>query len=202
LRNNRPMLKNRWVRRILFGLAAVYLLLLIPEPQRSAPVGAGKKPFTWNRDAFWSQLERQFTEARAAGCPQLTDSIKARFVQIERLLTALRDQPFAPDAPEFDRVETNLFETAPLVAACPEFLIQYSSLANQARTVTKHQSQHWDLQLAPVRERLYRMLFGIRFALEEVLLQAPDNMASLDPGGDEVPSQTPAVRTHGLTLHS
>ena len=37
----------------LVALSALYLVLLIPERKPPAPVGAGRRPFSWNRDAFW-----------------------------------------------------------------------------------------------------------------------------------------------------
>ena len=37
----------------------MYLALLIPERKPPAPVGAGRRPFSWNRDAFWSSLEQK-----------------------------------------------------------------------------------------------------------------------------------------------
>src|SRR5438309_1206890 len=104
------MLKNRWVRRIFFGLATVYILLLIPERERSTPAGAGRTPFTWNRDSFWSHLEHQFVEARAAGCEQLADRIRIRLAEAGVLLTELADKPFPPEAPEFERLEADVFE--------------------------------------------------------------------------------------------
>src|SRR6266436_3779356 len=51
-------------------LALVYLVLLIPEPRGSDLPGAGKLPFVWKQDHFWSELETQFIQARAAVCPQ------------------------------------------------------------------------------------------------------------------------------------
>ena len=126
----------------LAGLTVLYLVLLIPEPRSPVPPGAGKSPFAWNRDAFWSGLERQFVEARSAGCDRLSERIRARSADANGFLTVLQGTNLPPDAKEFDRLETDIFELAPLVAACPEQLVEFTALAERARAAIKHQSEH------------------------------------------------------------
>jgi hypothetical protein len=64
------------------------------------------------------------------------------------------------------------------------------------------QSQQWDMNLPATRQRLYRLLYGGRAALEEVMLQAgPGRFPALLPGRDE-PSATPGRSLGGVTLHS
>src|SRR5262245_53752683 len=87
------------------GLAALYLILLIPDPTAPPPKGAGKKPFVWNRDAFWSQQERQFLEARSAGCESLAIKVKDPLAETQDLLAKLATTSLPPDAREFDLLE-------------------------------------------------------------------------------------------------
>ena len=92
--------------RVVVVVAALFLLLLIPERERPAPAGAGRTPFVWNQDALWTNLERQFLEARTAGCPTVADRITNRFADAESLVAEMGRTPFAPDAAQFDRLET------------------------------------------------------------------------------------------------
>src|SRR5262245_33518676 len=118
--------------RVVFGLAAVYLFLMIPDPAPKPVKGAGKKPFVWNRDAFWSQQEKQFLEARAAGCESLAAKIKGPLGETQELLAKLASTNLPPDAKEFDLLEARVFELAPFVAVCPEKLTNYVALAEEA----------------------------------------------------------------------
>ncbi len=97
-------------------LAAALVLLLIPEAASPVPEGAGRVPFVWDRDDLWRGLEGRFVAARKAGCPALTGEIDAGFAVLDAGIAALRAAPPAPNAPEFDALETELFALAPLVA--------------------------------------------------------------------------------------
>ena len=53
---------------ILFMLAILYLLLLIPSKALDEPQLANKQPFVWNQDSVWEALEREFIEAKEIDC--------------------------------------------------------------------------------------------------------------------------------------
>jgi len=184
-------------------LALLYLLLLIPEREPPAPSGAGRQPFAWNQNAYWSELERLFIQARNAGCETLTDRIDAAVSDSQRLLDDISAKPLPPEDAAFTTLENHLFQLAPLMAACPQRLPDYSALLTRTRAQAKHQSQHWEMNAPPTRQRLYRLLSGTRLALEEVMLQAP---AGVDLPQltlcDNEPSGTPAADLLGVTLHS
>jgi len=77
------------------------------------------------------------------------------------------------------------------MAACPEHIDEYEKLVSSMREAVKLQSRTWDVHDRTVRDRLYRLLYGGRTALEEVMLQAPrDSRPAMMPGTNE-PSQSP-----------
>jgi hypothetical protein len=158
-------------------------------------------PFAWNRQAFWSALEQEFVAARNSGHSAFTERIDTLFADSDRIIAAMDEKPIAPEAAAFDSLETNIFELAPLVAACSEYLTNYITLADRSRAVTKRQSEHWNFQSPAARERIYRMLYGTRMALEEVMLQADEGFPELTRLNAE-PSSTPSFETHGVRLHS
>ena len=103
----RRLLLSKIAWRTLVALAALYLVLLIPERKLPAPVGAGRRPFSWNRDAFWSSLERQFREDRVTGCEALAARIDAVGEPVRDALTTTVSRMF--------RLDENLFDFYKLV---------------------------------------------------------------------------------------
>jgi len=192
-------------RRILWWTAAAFVAYgILAIPQRIPPPTAGTEPqaFAWNQNERWQDLERQFREARAAGCQQLSGRIDERFAQGEELLARLRDEPLTPLAAVFDTVEDNVFRLAPMVAACHRYMEAYARLVTDTRSRVKRQSERWDMSSREAKDRLYRLLWGGRMALEEIMLQVhPDSVPALVRADDE-PSQTPFARVLDVTIHS
>ena len=196
-------LRTRWRRAAaacLLAAAALYGLLSIPEPLPPPAPGAGRQAFVWNRDAFWSELEAQFVRARAAGA--LAAPIRAALDRISGQLDGLAGTDLPPDAPVFDALEAAFFQLGPMVAASPEHLPEFVRAFGRMRGLVKRQSEHWPMAARATRDRLYRLLYGGRAAIEEAMLQAPrDRVVPLVAGTDE-PSATPAAAVQGVTLHS
>jgi hypothetical protein len=193
-----------------YGLLAVlvaYGLLLIPESD--APVAnavdqpAVHQPFMWKQDTFWRVLEARFLRARKAGCNAIRGHLDSLFVSAELQCAVLTDSVLQPKDRAFRNMEQTIFEMAPLVAACPERMKEYSHLAGRIRTAVKKQSWRWPMNDAAARVTLYRLLYGSRAAVEEVMLQMPEQAmaAQLLTGVDE-PSQTPWASMLGVNVHS
>jgi hypothetical protein len=187
------------------ALAAVLALcgaLLVPDPTLPVPVGAQQTPFVWNQDALWKKLEAAFFAARALPANKRTQLIRQGLTDLKREVDSLGMCACAPDNAVFDTLEERFFALSPLVAAGQEHRDEYLALAARLRAMVKKQSIGWDMTLAPVRHRLYRLLYGSRAAVEEVLLQAaPNSVPALLLGTDE-PSATPAAAMLGVTIHS
>ena len=89
-----------------------------------------------------------------------------------------------------------------MAAAEPKYLQRLNVYYNLMRKRVKESSQHWDMKDKAAREVLYRLLYGMRIATEEVLLHG--DSASFDPvlevsGG---PSSVPAANLFGIKVHS
>ena len=187
-------------------LAVVYLLLLIPERSgqeavlQSSPVT--KQAFAWNQDAYWKALEAKYAELRQTGCSNADVEVKDRFSDLEKLLARINEQELAYDSPEFGEMERRMFEVATLVSACNTGLAEYLQLSSALRAAVKQQSEHWDMKNDAVRITLYRLLYGSRGAVEEIMAQASaGSFPALLKGTDE-PSATPAADVRNVLLHS
>lgn len=145
-------------------MCLLYIVLLIPEPSPSIPPTAENHPFIWNRDAYWSQLEFRFKEARAAGCANLSSSITTGFSRVDSLLKHLQTDTFQPEAPVFSEMENALFALGTNLGACPERLPDFTRTFGAIRTAVKDQSSRWDINSKAARDCVYRLLYGGRTA--------------------------------------
>ncbi|MEI6154750.1 MAG: YiiX/YebB-like N1pC/P60 family cysteine hydrolase, partial [Deltaproteobacteria bacterium] len=190
-----------------FIIAAVMLflshgMLSIAAEDTPRKIGAGKTPFAWNQNEMWQALETRFRDARAAGCPGAASEIEQRLQEGNRQLTVMAGGQLEPADQIFDAVESNLFSLGPLMAACPGRIDEYIKLITSVRNALKKQSIKWDVSDRKVRDRLYRLLYGGRTALEEVMLQAPkDSFPAIVAGTNEL-SKTPSFQRPGGDLHS
>jgi len=184
------------------GILALYLLLLIPLPEPPAPQGAARKQFVWNQDARWIALEQQYAQARHRGCGDLAAAIDSSLASGAASLAHISSGQFQSEDSAFGQVEGAVFDLGPMVAVCYARLSEYLRFAARVRTVVKEQSFHWDMNSITARRRMYRLLYGGRAAVEEVLLQSPGEVVPSLTLGDDEPSQTPSTKVLGVTIHS
>ena len=198
------------MKRLLFGISAILILsygvLLIPEPrierEELLSLSPRQDPFAWNQDVFWTRLQEQYAHARAVGCERLNPTLRAFMKRLDGQLLALEGSSLAPSANEFAELEQSIFEGAPAVAACSLWLEAFIDRISASRRLVKKHSRLWDMQDPLTRRTLYRLLYGSRAALEEVLLQMPVlEVPTLIAGSDE-PSVTPWASILGVTIHS
>lgn len=195
--------KTRIISGLALIIAALYLvLLLIPESITPVPHGANKGSFIWNKDELWSSLEKRYLEADSVGCEKLLPRIGSFISSINQFLDEVASKPLALTDLRFDTLENYIFNLAPLIGACRVRMRDFTQLSNRLREVVKGQSQNWDMNSTEARHRIYRLLYGGRAALEEVMLQAPkDSLLGLILCSRE-PSQTPSSNVLGFTIHS
>ena len=187
-------------RRSILWLA-LGLLLLVPE-RPPAAAGAGLEPFVWDRDELWTSLEARFTEAREEGCDVLREEIVATLDAMNARVGALEATARAPGHADFVALEEELFDVGPLVAACPEHVPAMVEAYARMRNVVKEQSERWSARDRRARAQVYRLLYGGRMTVEEVLLQQPvGERPALVHGVDE-PSRTPGAELLGIEVHS
>ena len=181
-------------------LAAVALIAWPARLPDVADAPAGAQRFAWNRDSLWSALETSFARTRAEGC---TNEQTARLAtdSVDASLARLRAERITADAPTLDSLENAFFRLAPRAAACGALADNYVALQGRLREATKWQSMEWDLADRNVRDRLYRLLYGSRAAVEEVMLQHQDSVRTLFVGSP-VSSATPSAMSNGVELHS
>lgn len=192
-------------RRMLYAgavLVLIYLLLLIPTPEPDLPPLPEKQPFLWNQDAYWESLAAEFETLRHAPRDSVVRLAESGLQQLDSLVTSVATRAVAPGDSMLTTIERTLFELGPELAVVPDLLVANLPLFSRYRHEIKAQSRTWDMLQPKTRHQLYRLLYGCRAMIEEVLLQLPpDRVPSLIRGIDE-PSATPSAELLGVTIHS
>jgi hypothetical protein len=185
------------------ALLLVFFLLMIPGSSPDKPVRlAGEKPFAWNQDDLWKGLEKTFLEEAKAD-PVLRE---VQFVKLkgkaEAALAKTEGEWLPPEDSVFARLLYNFFAMAPVIAAGKEHTDWFLGYYTRVRNSIKLQSQRWDMNSKEARNTIYKVLYGMRAAVEEVLLQSQG--MSFEPAmfvKDER-SATPSAKIFGITVHS
>ena len=187
---------------LILSVVLLYLLLLIPLDNSRPTSDGSKTPFTWRRDSLWKSLELKFLSANAGGCDKIKFIIDSLLSNSEILLKEISFDTLNPSDKKFITLENNIFNIAPLIPACSQYFPEYINFYSNLRNVVKEKSRNWDLNSTESKNTLYRLLYGNRIAIEEIMLQLPDKqVASLIKGVDE-PSVTPSAEILGLNVHS
>jgi hypothetical protein len=186
----------------LVAVSALYGVLLIPLPAPQIETAGGGSSFIWDRDAYWADLEQGFAVARRSGCQSMAAQVESELSTLTDLIEELAAQEVSFDDPRLNTLEETLFGLAVSMAACPQRLHDYLSLTAAARAAVKTQSRHWEIGAEPVKQRLYRLLYGSRAAVEETMLQQPQDSYPALLSGDDLPSLAPAAKVHGVRIHS
>ena len=198
---------KKYAIRAAIIIVGIYLGLLVPDRQAPVqppdPAAPARQPFAWNEDAFWESLEARYRELRTTPCEDRRQAVASSVLRVQSLLRGIRNKKLDPAAPELVELERRMFEIAPLVGGCSRELPAYVQAREDLRIAVKKQSEHWDMRSDRARTTLYRLLYGVRSAIEEAMVQMPVAASSpaLVHGADE-PSRTPWEEVQGVKIHS
>lgn len=194
------------LKKILYGiagLAVIYLLLLIPDAKEAVPgTATGKRPFAWNRDEQWQQMEDLFKQAKQMDSVKLDSVIVSHEIIAENIFAFLREKKSATQDSGWIFIQNNFFVLASLIAVRQDKLPWFIDYYNGIRNLVKLQSQQWDMSDSSVRNAVYMLLYGMRAAVEEVLLQMDNSKISPAMMVKKENTVTPADSIFGIEVHS
>lgn len=197
---------KKFTKRVLYfiaSLAVLYLLLLIPDAKENEfKIETGKKPFAWNRDAQWKEMEELFRQARQMDTAKLDSTINIYKANAEQQFIALQNKNTSATDSAWLITENNFFKLASLVAVRQQQIPWIISHYNRLRNLVKQQSQQWDMNESSSRNTVYTLLYGLRAAVEEVLLQTRDLKFPAAMLVKDEKSFTPAASVFGIEVHS
>ena len=186
----------------LLVLAGLYLLLLIPIQNTNEPQKASEIPFVWDQDTLWASLETNFLKAKGMSSKTLDSIVQAMAFEADSILNANTGVTNQPKDGFYVSIEQRFFQIAPLIAAQQNKSDWHIRFYNQVRKKIKHDSRFWDMNSADARNTAYRILYGIRATVEEILLQSTtDQFVPTMFVADEA-SATASVDILGIQVHS
>ena len=187
---------------LISSILVLYLLLLIPLEHDIKTTEINKIPFSWNRDSLWKSLELKFISANAEGCDKIKFTVDSLIKDSELLLKEISANKLDPSDKKFTTLENNIFHIAPLIPICTQYFSDCINFYSNLRNGVKEQSRNWNLNATEAKNTLYRLLYGNRIAIEEIMLQLPEiQVSSLIKGIDE-PSSTLSANMLGVNIHS
>jgi len=184
-------------------LACLYLLLLIPDsPDKAKMVVAGQKPFAWNKDSLWDALENDFVKAKQLDSSTLDSTIHFLMLKAEGSFFYAQFAEAGETDSCLHAIENIFFELAPGIAVGKKRLAWYIDYYNRLRNFIKYRSRQWDMNKVAGRNSVYSLLYGMRAAVEEVLLQSDSVNFSPAMLVQQEKSVTPATKIFGIEVHS
>jgi Permuted papain-like amidase enzyme, YaeF/YiiX, C92 family len=191
------------ILRVFAFLAVVYFLLMIPDSNDNANIITSKeKPFSWNKDSLWLKLENDFKAAKTLSPLELDSSVQNLKDKAAASFSSAQKKGSTVTDLQLDSIENNFFALGALVAVKQQELSGYSSYYNEVRNFIKLQSQSWNVQDPAYRNKVYRLLYGMRAAVEEVLLQTDSLHFSPAMFVKDEKSVTPSAKIFGIEVHS
>jgi hypothetical protein len=189
--------------KVLLIVAGLYFLLLIPLPQNTSELQkASQSPFIWNQDALWENLEKTFLTAKAMPSEELDSLVLDMIVETDSILDSYEAETTRPEDDFYPLLENRFFRIAPLIAAQENKSDWHIRFYNRLRKKLKSDARSWDMNSAEARNLSYRILYGIRAAVEEILLQSRDDQFVSTMYVYDEPSATPSVEILGIKVHS
>ncbi|MEQ9264136.1 MAG: YiiX/YebB-like N1pC/P60 family cysteine hydrolase [Balneolaceae bacterium] len=187
---------------ILLLIVFTYGILLIPDTSSINIESEGNSyPFVWNQDERWDELENLFTRANTEDPAIIAQQVEEKEQLIEALLNSLSESEFQANDPRLGGLLDNFFEIAPLIAVQNNQEKKLTDIYNRARRMIKDQSVNWDIEDLSTRNYLYKVLYGMRATVEEVLLQSDQEIDPVLYVKEEV-SATPSTTILGIKVHS
>jgi hypothetical protein len=186
----------------LISSAVLYCLLLIPEKETNVVSVPADKPFTWNLNSLWKQLENNYVTAREESNAVIDSAIDKLFATQQALYNSLNGHHIIASDAILDSISSNYFQLAALVAARPLYREQLLNHYTLIRKEIKTQSCNWDVSDKQVRDALYKLLYGMRIATEEVLLQTDSIPFNPVVNVKDELSATASANLFGTKVHS
>ncbi len=187
---------------IILSIITLYLILLIPEPKPDIVDSVQPEPFEWKQDKYWDHLESLFIKALDENPEFINNTIELKLGEIDRFIERLQTKNVDVESAVFDSLENSIFELAPYLAVQPEQIKSFIEKCSRIRIIINKQSQDWNLNSRVVRDRIYRLLYGTRLAIEEIILQSAEIKIPTLVIVHEEPSAAPKSEMLGVTIHS
>ncbi|MBK8414983.1 MAG: hypothetical protein IPL22_11150 [Bacteroidetes bacterium] len=193
------MMKNLF--RILASIILLYLILMIPvSSENPIRLTTTEQPFEWGSDTLWSKLETDFENLHSN--PEnisLTNLVNYQN-QTDSLLQAVTKDEKGLLSPTADSLLISFFNYSILIPFQPSYTDSLIKRYKQIRIAIKEKQLLLPDDIV-TKKSIYKLLYGTRAAMEEIILQLPQKSDALliFESGNEVNS---GINVHGLQIKS
>lgn len=189
--------------KFLLLIIVIYLILLIPFPQNQVEIqNPSQDPFIWGQDKLWDQLEISFQNAKKIPSAELDSIVSHLSIETDNLFNENKDKLLKPEDTFYSSIEKRFFQIAPLIAAQKNKSDWHIRFYNKVRKKLKSDSRNWDMNKASSRNATYRILYGMRATVEEILIQSSDDDFVSTMFVSNEPSVVPFVNVLGIKVYS
>jgi hypothetical protein len=123
-------------------------------------------------------------------------------IETDQLMNGFEDKILKPEDALYLVLENKFYQIAPYIAAQENKSNWYISFYNRIRKKVKSDSRSWDMSTPIARNTTYRLLYGMRATVEEILLQSNQNQIVSTMFVENESSATPFVDILGIKVHS
>ncbi len=184
------------------GVVLLYVLLLIPDKEDSTITSTNATPFYWKKDSVWLALENNYASLKKMDSATKALHLHKSFEKVSKSFSLFKNSTSTFNAALIDTLVFDFFSLSSAVAVNTFYTDSLLQLYSAIRNEIKDQSVGWDYNNPNVEKSLYTSLYGLRTAVEEVLLQSNEpNFNAILPG-KWVASSTPFSNINGIQIHS
>jgi len=133
---------------------------------------------------------------------ELDAIIDKRKKEADRILLAYEESVRGPVDPIYGQLESSFFRIAPLIAASSAESDWHVMYYNRVRRKMKEDSYTWDMDASESRNTLYTVLYGMRAAVEEIMLQSDGAHIDSTIFVKDEPSAAPSTEILGIRVRS
>jgi Permuted papain-like amidase enzyme, YaeF/YiiX, C92 family len=187
--------------RILAAIILLYLILMIPfTSENPVRLTTTERPFEWGSDTLWSKLETDFEHLNANHDTNISTQLINYQNQTDSLIQLISNNGNALLSPAADSLLISFFNYSILIPIQPSFTDSLYARYKKIRVAVKEIQQLLPDDIHTKRS-IYKLLYGTRAAMEEIILQLPKKSDALMifDSGNEDPS---GINVHGLQIKS
>jgi len=182
------------------GLAVVGATLLSWPPSRPDVDPGTGRPFRWDADGLFHDLEAEFVRTGNVAVEAASDTLSGLVSSGDSVLSVVSRSGTAPLG-ELNRLASLQFEMAVQGAAHPRLIPTVLDFVGRSRVAVMKAAAEWPLD-RPTHEALYRVLYGGRIAIDEALAQVGESPIPELVAIEDVASATPSLVVEGVRIHS
>lgn len=187
--------------RILGAIILLYLILMIPfSSENPVRLTTTEQPFEWGSDTLWNKLESDFEHLQANHDPNIFTKLINYQNETDSLIQLISKNEKELLSPAADSLLISFFNYSVLIPLQPAYTDSLYARYKQIRIAVKEMQPLLPDDINTKRS-IYKLMYGTRAAMEEIILQLPQKTIALvifDSGKAE----DSGINIHGLKIKS